>query len=60
MGGVADSSDPRWGEGGAQNGRTGAAANFQDIDLGGLGEVNVRCSFPVSSRYMPERRHMLR
>lgn len=43
VGGVADSSDPRWGESGgggtAQNGRTGAG--FQDIDLGGLGEVNV-------------------
>jgi hypothetical protein len=38
--GVADSSDPRWGGdgGGGVNGR---GAGFQDIDLGGLSQVDV-------------------
>jgi hypothetical protein len=39
--GVADSSDPRWGGDGGGGGTNGRGAGFQDIDLGGLSQVDV-------------------
>ena len=47
--GVADSSDPRWGGDGGGGGVNGRGAGFQDIDLGGLSQVDVSSGFPCSA-----------